>query len=298
MPVTTTAEKATQITADVLVIGLFAESPPAGPAAEFDRASGGLLTKLIESGEISGKKGEVITLLAPAGVKAAIVAITGLGLKDDLDRGVAFRAAGCRGQIARRQRAQAGRLLFPGRTCPPTSPKPPFAAAWSAAWGRTCTGPRRTASPSARWSGPASIRPPPGAAKSWAMRSISRAAWSTSPPAKCIPNRSPPRRSASPKTPALPSKSGTSARLEAERCGSLLAVARGSSREPRLVILRYNGGSGWNAATGPRRQRGDVRFRRPLDQADRRHEDDEVRHGRRRHRAGGDAGHRPPASCR
>jgi leucyl aminopeptidase len=32
------------------------------------------------------------------------------------------------------------------------------------------------------------------------------------------------------------------ARLEAERCGSLLAVARGSDREPRLVILRYNGG--------------------------------------------------------
>src|SRR5262249_34684847 len=28
-------------------------------------------------------------------------------------------------------------------------------------------------------------------------------------------------------------------RLQMERCGSLLAVARGSSREPRLVILRY-----------------------------------------------------------
>jgi leucyl aminopeptidase len=33
------------------------------------------------------------------------------------------------------------------------------------------------------------------------------------------------------------------ARLEAERCGSLLAVARGSSREPRLVILKYSGGA-------------------------------------------------------
>ncbi len=31
------------------------------------------------------------------------------------------------------------------------------------------------------------------------------------------------------------------ARLEHERCGSLLAVARGSSRPPRLVILRYTG---------------------------------------------------------
>lgn len=33
------------------------------------------------------------------------------------------------------------------------------------------------------------------------------------------------------------------ARLEQERCGALLAVARGSSAEPRLVILNYRGGS-------------------------------------------------------
>jgi leucyl aminopeptidase len=32
------------------------------------------------------------------------------------------------------------------------------------------------------------------------------------------------------------------ARLQDERCGSLLAVARGSTRPPRLVILRYDGG--------------------------------------------------------
>ena len=49
---------------------MFAESAPAGPAAEFDRASGGLLTKLIESDDITGKKGEFVTLHAPAGVKA------------------------------------------------------------------------------------------------------------------------------------------------------------------------------------------------------------------------------------
>jgi leucyl aminopeptidase len=30
-------------------------------------------------------------------------------------------------------------------------------------------------------------------------------------------------------------------RLEQERCGSLLAVARGSSRPPRLIVLRYHG---------------------------------------------------------
>ena len=33
-------------------------APLAGPAAEFDRASGGLLPRLIESKEITGKKCE------------------------------------------------------------------------------------------------------------------------------------------------------------------------------------------------------------------------------------------------
>src|SRR5205823_7354826 len=33
------------------------------------------------------------------------------------------------------------------------------------------------------------------------------------------------------------------ARLEKERCGALLAVARGSTREPRLLIMKYSGGA-------------------------------------------------------
>jgi leucyl aminopeptidase len=39
------------------------------------------------------------------------------------------------------------------------------------------------------------------------------------------------------------------ARLEKERCGSLLAVARGSAREPRLLIMRYAGATGAKAPT-------------------------------------------------
>src|SRR5687768_1516736 len=93
MAVSTTSDKLAQIAADALVIGVHAESPPAGPAAEFDRACGGLLSRLIESKEVSGKKGDVATLLAPTGVKAALVVVVGLGAKETLDRGTAFRAA-------------------------------------------------------------------------------------------------------------------------------------------------------------------------------------------------------------
>src|SRR5262245_15974187 len=93
MNVTTTREKLTDIAADALVFGVHAESAPSGPAEEFNRAAGGLLTRLIEAKEITGKKCETVTLLAPPGIKAKVALIVGLGPKDGFDRGVAFRAA-------------------------------------------------------------------------------------------------------------------------------------------------------------------------------------------------------------
>ncbi len=110
MPVTTTTESLTRITAEALVVGIHAESPLSGPAAEFDRASGGLLGRLIETKEVSGKKGEVATLLAPPGVKAGIIIVGGLGPKESLDRGVAYKAAAAAAKtLASKER---GRVAF------------------------------------------------------------------------------------------------------------------------------------------------------------------------------------------
>src|SRR5262245_34662032 len=110
MAVTTTSEPLARIAAEALVIGIHAESPLAGPAAEFDRASGGLLARLIESKEISGKKGEVATLLAPPGVKAGIIIVGGLGPKESVDRGAAFKTAAAAAKtLASKER---GRVAF------------------------------------------------------------------------------------------------------------------------------------------------------------------------------------------
>ena len=51
------------------------------------------MTRLLEAKEITGKKCEVVTLLAPSGVKARAALVVGLGTKDAFDRGIAFRAA-------------------------------------------------------------------------------------------------------------------------------------------------------------------------------------------------------------
>src|SRR5438067_2225052 len=93
MSVRTTTETLSEITADAIVIGLHADSAPSGPAEEFNRASGGLLSRLVEAKEVSGKKFETAMLLAPPGIKARVVLVVGLGPKESFDRGVAFRAA-------------------------------------------------------------------------------------------------------------------------------------------------------------------------------------------------------------
>src|SRR5690348_1374240 len=93
MPVSTTNEKITDISADAIVIGIHADTSPSGSAEEFNRATGGLLSRLIEAKEITGKKCETQALLAPPSVKARQVLVVGLGQKDSFDRGIAFRAA-------------------------------------------------------------------------------------------------------------------------------------------------------------------------------------------------------------
>ena len=52
--------------------------------------------------------------------------------------------------------------------------------------------------------------------------------------------------------------------------GALLGVAQGSVRDPRLLILRWNGGKRRRGAGRLRRQGRDLRHRRHLDQAGRR----------------------------
>jgi leucyl aminopeptidase len=88
-----TTDSPATVGADAIVIGLFADSPPSGAAEELNRATGGLITRLLEAKELTGKRNETTTLLAPPGVKTPVVLVVGLGKKDAVDRGVTFRAA-------------------------------------------------------------------------------------------------------------------------------------------------------------------------------------------------------------
>ena len=79
--------------------------------------------------------------------------------------------------------------------------------------------------------------------------------------------------------------------------GRVRGVARGSHEEPRLITIRYEPADVAGPLLGLRRQGGDVRLRRHLDQARGEDARDEVRHVGRRRRAGGRRRDRRAASC-
>ena len=86
-------------------------------AQEVDAATGGLLTRLVQREEISGKSGKVTTLLAPPGVRAGQVVVVGLGEREKFGRGEAFRAAAAAAKkLAEKKRERVGFYLGEGWT--------------------------------------------------------------------------------------------------------------------------------------------------------------------------------------
>src|SRR5271168_779806 len=80
---------------EALVSYLFEESDPLqGRLAEIDQAAGGLLKKLAQSGELTGKTLEFTLIHAPAGVKAARLLLVGAGKRDSFTGATLRKIAG------------------------------------------------------------------------------------------------------------------------------------------------------------------------------------------------------------
>ena len=82
--------------ADAVVVAVSADAGLTGPAADLDKATDGLISRLVESKEITAKKCEITPILGAAGARARQLVVVGLGKADragGLDADVAFRAA-------------------------------------------------------------------------------------------------------------------------------------------------------------------------------------------------------------
>ena len=170
MNVTSTDARITEIEADAVVVGIDAQGTLTKEARELDEALGGLLSRLAGRQELSGKTGDVTTILAPSGMRAGLVAVAGMGNPGRIRPGRGVPGGGGRGPQAGRK-TPPPRGVLPRRQAGPNSrSRAASAARWWAAAGRTCTARKRTRIRSKRSSGTTTTRSSCPRAASWAQR--------------------------------------------------------------------------------------------------------------------------------
>ena len=233
-------ETLSQASVEALVVGLFSDQPLAGPAGTLDKAAAGLVSRLIELGEVTGKLAELTTLYAPQGVRAPVVVLVGCGPRAKFDRAAAYRAAvAASRQLSSQPR---GEVAFAFETSGDSDLS--ASAVCGAIVGTEGPGlyraeKKRHAFKTLHWGGADQRALDEGRIIGTAVNLARRLV--NEPPDDIYPESFAHEAEDLARQHGLSFEGWDQRRLEAERCGSLLAVAKGSSREPRLVILGYRG---------------------------------------------------------
>lgn len=229
----------TRFEGDALVLFL-SPGDISGTGAELDRATGGLISRLLAAGELTGKRYECVPLLAPPGLACAQLLVIGTGPAADADAGLLYRAAAMAArQLSSRPRSRVG-FLAEGRW---TNEQLEQAVAGAAVGmvGQDLYRSEKKQHPIAAtvWLGAAVEVTTRGAliadGVNLARRLVNLPADDLYPEtfaeeAATIAGRV-----------GLEIEIWDQPRLEREGCRAMLAVAKGSSRSPRLVVLRYRG---------------------------------------------------------
>ena len=235
-----TAPKLATLEADALVVFLTEGGAGDGAAAAVDAATGGLLARLAAAGELAGRRSECVPLLAPAGLAAGQVLVVGLGRREEVDAGVVYRAAATAARhLAGRPRSRVAFL-----------PEPSWGTAWleqavaGAAVGMVGQDlyraePKRTRFGVTQWVGADAATVARGAIIGDGVNLARRLVNAS--PDHLYPESFAEEAAAVAGRTGLDIEIWDEDRLRRERCAALLAVARGSARPPRLVLLRYRG---------------------------------------------------------
>lgn len=241
MQITHTDAPLTDLQADAVVVGLFSDGEPTGAAALVDQSTGGLLSRLIETKEVSGKLYELTPLYGAEGVAAPLTLIAGLGPREEFDRGRAFRAAAAAAKfLATKSRSRVAFCL---------AEDGPEAVAESAVAGAIvgCQGQDLYRAEKQRYPFEAVVwrgaQEPAIAAGRILGESVNFSRRLVNePPQEIYPASFCSRVGELAVECGLEIEAWDEDRLRQERAGALLAVARGSARPPRLLVLRHRGG--------------------------------------------------------
>lgn len=246
MKISPTSQPITQIEADAVVATVHSAKSASeainGPAAEIDQATDGALTRLFENKEMTGKRGEVTILLAPPGVKALQVVLVGTGDSPAETPEAAFRAAAVAAKrLAGKPRRQIAFYL--GTSWSAELHESGICGAMVGSQGQDLYRAEKKRHPFEEvfWAGGEQTSLGAGEIMGESVNLARRLV--NEPPSSIYPETFAAEAERVAKEHGLDVEVWDQARLEKEKCGSLLGVARGSVRPPRLVILRHNGGN-------------------------------------------------------
>jgi leucyl aminopeptidase len=224
---------------DCLILGLHEDWSNSTVPSEINRISDGLLKKLIETDEISTKPLKCTTVLAPHGLPAKILVTVGLGARDSAHPSIYFRAASAAVKtIANRPRKNVRLVGFGGSML---QMRGAVAGSWVGCQGQDVMRKERVLFEPEKieWHGlePEIVRQ--GSIIGQSMNATRR--WINLPANVMDPVSLANEAKELAARDGFEFESWDRDKLTQERCGALLGVARGSSRPPRLVILKYRG---------------------------------------------------------
>ena len=226
--------------ADAVALGVFEDAPLTGAAAEADAALGGAIRGLIERKEFFGHSYEIAPLLVPVG-RAKQALVVGLGRREKFDCGAAFRTAAAAAKVlAGKPRASVA--FFLDEAWPEDWTEAGVCGAIVGCQGQDLYRAEKNRHPfgSLAWSGGTEQAVASGRIMGDSVNLTRRLV--NSPADEIYPETFAAQAAEVAQRCGLEIEIWDEKRLLAERCGTILAVAKGSSRPARLVILRYQGG--------------------------------------------------------
>jgi leucyl aminopeptidase len=221
------------VSADWLAVGVWADEPYSGPAAD-------LLAKLREAGDFAAKPLELLPVLNPSGIKAERLLFVGLGKRGDAKRATLHDAAAAAARHATTKKL--GTLAF-------AVPAPEWTLAVGVGLAQGCQGPGIRKTTPTRFVPQLCLLVGGDAAALPRVRAESRALWLArelvnTPPCDLYPETFAAAAADAGRLGGFEVDVWDESRLAAERMGSLLGVAKGSTRPARLALLRYTGNPG------------------------------------------------------
>lgn len=240
-PTLITAEPAadpSQFKADAIIVFLSEDGMSLGASAPLDQATNGLLSQLIKQGDLTGKPYDCVSLFAPTGLACGQLLVVGVGPTAGISPGLLYRAAATAArQLAGRPRQRVAFLAEGSWDNEQLEQAVAGGAVGMIGQDLYRTEKRQYPFPATVWLGAPVEVVRRGELIANGVNLARRLV--NLPPDDLYPETFAEEAATIAGRVGLEIEIWDQTRLERERCRALLAVARGSARSPRLVLLHY-----------------------------------------------------------